>query len=76
MNIHINRYTHYQTWENKKIFDDYPIHIKNGKFTVTLLFQEKESILELSDTLKEMVNEIENNDWLTSETEDNFEVPF
>lgn len=39
MNIHISKHTRLQPWEGKTIFGDYPVHLRPGNFTVTLLLQ-------------------------------------
>jgi len=38
LNIHINKHTRFQSWEGQTIFNEYPVHIRSGNFTVTLLF--------------------------------------
>lgn len=59
MNIHINKNTRFQSWEGKTIFNEYPVHIRPGNFTVTLLFQDKTSIANLCQILTETILEIE-----------------
>jgi len=61
MNIHINKTTRLQSWEGKTVFGEYPLFIRPGNFTVTLMFHDKESITRLCELLMEMVFEIENN---------------
>jgi hypothetical protein len=58
MNIHINKHTRFQPWQGKTIFNEYPVHIRSGNFTVTLLFHDKESIDNLSQILEETMSEI------------------
>lgn len=59
MNIHINKHTRFQPWEGKTIFSEYPVHIRTGNFTVTLLFHDRESIDNLRQILAETMCEIE-----------------
>jgi len=59
MNIHINKTTRFQSWEGKTIFGEYPVHIRPGNFTVTLMFHDKESIERLSQLLDDTMFEIE-----------------
>lgn len=59
MNIHINRLTRFQSWEGKTIFNEYPLHIRPGNFTVTLLFHDTECIDKLRQILDDTVAEIE-----------------
>lgn len=59
MNIHINKHTRFQSWEGKTIFNEYPVHIRSGNFTVTLLFHDRESINNLRQILTETMFEIE-----------------
>jgi hypothetical protein len=53
MNIHINKQTRFQSWEGRTIFGEYPVHIRPGNFTVTLLFHDEESI----DNLRQILNQ-------------------
>ncbi|MDK2894341.1 MAG: hypothetical protein PWQ98_467 [Moorella sp. (in: firmicutes)] len=62
MNLHINRFTRFQSWEGKTIFNEYPLHIRHGNITVTLLFQDKESIERLWQLLGATMLEIESAD--------------
>ncbi len=60
MNIHINKHTRFQNWDKKTIFDEYPLHIRTGgKFTVTLLFHDTESLERMNHMLGCMLFEIE-----------------
>ncbi|KKM10618.1 hypothetical protein SY88_13225 [Clostridiales bacterium PH28_bin88] len=59
MNIHINKHTRFQSWEGKTFFNEYPVHIRSGNITVTLLFYDKESIDNLRQILAETMFEIE-----------------
>ena len=54
MNIHINKTTRFQSWEGKTIFGEYPVHIRPGNFTVTLIFHDQESIERLSQLLNRL----------------------
>jgi len=79
MNIHINQYTQFQTWDKKKIFDEYPFYIKRGKYTVSMFFNDKESMTNLIETLKQMLWEIEDYEYINSidtETIPQSEDPF
>lgn len=58
MNIHINKHTRFQSWEGKTIFNEYPVHIRSGNLTVTLLFHDRESIENLHQILTETMVEI------------------
>jgi hypothetical protein len=60
MNIHINKTTRLQSWEGKTVFGEYPVYIRPGNFTVTLMFHDKESINRLCQLLVETIFEIEN----------------
>jgi hypothetical protein len=60
MNIHINKTTRFQSWEGKTVFGEYPVYIRPGNFTVTLMFHDKESMNRLCQLLVEMIFEIEN----------------
>lgn len=60
MNIHINKTTRLQAWEGKTVFGEYPVYIRPGNFTVTLMFHDQESINRLCQLLVETVFEIEN----------------
>ena len=70
MNIHINKHTKFQSWEKKPIFGEYPVHIQSGKFTVTILFHDLESLKRFNYTLNDMISEIEDESWLSSGLED------
>ena len=59
MNIHINKHTSFQTWEGRTIFNEYPVHIRTGNFTVTLLFHDRASMDTLRQILAETICEIE-----------------
>jgi len=59
MNIHITKHTRLQPWEGKTIFGDYPLHLRPGNFTVTLLFADAESIRRLHEMLGQLLAEIE-----------------
>jgi len=64
MNIHINKHTRFQSWEGKTIFNEYPVHIRSGNLTVTLLFHDMESIEDLRQILTETILEIDSNVFL------------
>jgi hypothetical protein len=59
MNIHINKTTRFQSWEGQTIFGEYPVYIRPGNFTVTLMFHDKESINRLCQLLIDTIFEIE-----------------
>lgn len=59
MNIRINGYTRYQSWDGNTIFGEYPLHIKSGNLTVTLMFQDLDAIRTLKDLLVMTIDEIE-----------------
>lgn len=59
MNIHIDKHTRFQTWDGKTIFSEYPVHIRSGNFTVTLLFHDRDSIDNLRQLLAQTLLEIE-----------------
>jgi len=59
MNIHINKNTRIQSWEKKTIFGEYPVHLRPGNFTVTLLFHDAGSILRLCEVLTDTLAQIE-----------------
>jgi len=61
VNIHINKHTRFQSWDGKTIFNEYPVHIRSGNFTVTLLFHDRDSIDNLRH-LAETMCEIELSD--------------
>ncbi len=61
MNIHINKHTRFQAWEGKTIFNEYPVHIRSGNFTVTLLFHDCDSMEKLRQVLTDTLFEIESN---------------
>ena len=58
MNIHINKQTRFQPWEGRTIFGEYPVHIRPGNFTVTLMFHDEESIDNLRQILAQTLLEI------------------
>jgi hypothetical protein len=60
MNIHINKTTRLQSWEGKTVFGEYPVYIRPGNFTVTLMFHDQESINRLCQLRVETIFEIEN----------------
>lgn len=62
MNIHINKNTRIQPWEHKTIFGEYPVHLRPGNFTVTLLFHDAASISRLHEVLAQTLLEIEGDD--------------
>ncbi|KKM12411.1 hypothetical protein SY88_04545 [Clostridiales bacterium PH28_bin88] len=64
MNIHINKHTRFQSWEGKTIFNEYPVHIRSGNFTVTFLFHDRESIDSLRQILTKTMFEIEPGEFL------------
>lgn len=55
MNIHINKHTRFQSWEGKCIFNEYPLHIRTGNLTVTLLFHDHNSMNSLYEILSETI---------------------
>jgi len=59
MNIHINKTTRLQPWEGKTVFGEYPVFIRPGNFTVTLMFHDKESINRLCQILMDTIFEID-----------------
>jgi hypothetical protein len=71
LNIHINKTTRFQSWEGQTIFGEYPVYIRPGNFTVTLMFHDKESINRLCQLLVETIFEIESN----SALENGFPAP-
>jgi len=66
MNIHINQYTQFQTWDKIKVFDEYPFYIKRGKYTVTVFFNDKDSMKNLINTLQQMLLEVEDQEYVNS----------
>lgn len=62
VNIHINKHTRFQTWEGRTIFNEYPVHIRTGNFTVTLLFHDRDSMDQLRQILAETICEIDPGD--------------
>ncbi len=58
MNIHITKLTRLQSWEGRTIFGDYPLHLRPGNFTVTLLFADAESVRRLYEMLGQLLAEI------------------
>ena len=66
MNLHINQYTNYQTWDKKKVFDEYPLYIRKNNYTVTLFFKDENAIYDLIEVLNQTVNEIEDEKWIQS----------
>ena len=66
MNLHINHYTNYQTWEKKKVFDEYPLYIRKNNYTVTLFFKDEDAINDLIDVLQQTLYEIEDQKWFDS----------
>jgi hypothetical protein len=72
MNIHINKHTRFQTWEGKTIFNEYPVYIRTGNFTVTLLFHDRDSMDNLRQILAETICEIDPNELFESYTS----IPF
>lgn len=59
MNIHISKHTRLQSWEGKTIFGEYPIYLRPGNFTVTLLFADAHSVRRLYEMLAELLADIE-----------------
>jgi hypothetical protein len=59
MNIHINKTTRLQPWDGKTVFGEYPVFIRPGNFTVTLLFHDKESINRFCQLLMDTIFEID-----------------
>lgn len=59
VNIHINKTTRIQTWEGKTVFGEYPVYIRPGNFTVTLMFHDKESINRFCQLLMDTIFEID-----------------
>jgi hypothetical protein len=66
LNIHINKHTRFQSWEGQTIFNEYPVHIRSGNFTVTLLFHDKESIDCLRQILEETMFQIGSAEFMES----------
>lgn len=66
MNIHITKNTSFQTWDKRTIFNEFPLFIRPGNFTVTLMFHDTESIRRLADMLNDMAIEIEGLSWSPS----------
>jgi len=58
MNTRINGYARFQTWDGNTIFGEYPLHIKSGNLTVTLMFQDLDAIRTLKDLLTLTIDEI------------------
>jgi len=61
MNIHINKTTRLQSWEGNTVFGEYPLYIRPGNFTVTLMFHDKEIINRFCELLMDMAFEIDAN---------------
>jgi hypothetical protein len=59
LNIHINKTTRLQSWEGKTVFGEYPVYIRPGNFTVTLMFHDKESINRFCQLLMDTLFEID-----------------
>jgi len=59
MNIHINKHTRLQPWEGKTIFGDFPLHLRCGNMTVTLLFADADSIRQVYEMLANLLAEVE-----------------
>lgn len=55
MNIHINKNTRLQPWNGQTVFNEYPVFIRPGNFTVTLMFHDAESIGRLNSLLADML---------------------
>lgn len=58
VNIHINRTTRLQPWDGRTVFGEYPVFIRPGNFTVTLLFHDAEAVRKLYDILGQTLIEI------------------
>jgi len=59
VNIHINKTTRLQGWDGKTVFGEFPVYIRPGNFTVTLMFHDKESINRLCQLLLDTMFEID-----------------
>ena len=66
MNIHITKNTSFQTWDKRTVFNEFPLFIRPGNFTVTLMFHDAEAIRRMADMLNDMANEIETLSWSPS----------
>lgn len=64
LNVHINKTTRLQPWEGRTVFGEYPVFIRPGNFTVTLMFHDRESIDRLCRLLKETVAEIDTQEFM------------
>jgi hypothetical protein len=64
MNIHINKNTRLQPWNGQTVFNEYPVFIRPGNFTVTLMFHDAESIGRLNSLLADMLLEIDDTIWV------------
>lgn len=59
MNIHINKHTRLQSWDGTTIFGDFPLHLRCGNLTVTLLFADADAIHRLHAMLADLLLDIE-----------------
>jgi len=59
MNIHISKHTRLQPWEGRPVFGEYPVYIRPGNFTVTLLFADADSVRRLYEMLAELLSDID-----------------
>lgn len=58
MNVRIDKQTRLQSWKRNTIFGDYPVHIRAGNLTITLLFADVDSLRRLGDLLEQTLKEI------------------
>lgn len=69
MNIHISKHTLYQTWDKHTVFDEYPLYIRKGSYTITIFFKDKDAIRKLKEILQVMMEEIDDYLWSKSMAE-------
>ena len=58
MNVRIDKNTKLQPWNANPIFGDYPVHIRAGNLTITLLFADTDSIGRFRNLLETTLVEI------------------
>lgn len=58
VNVRIDKNTKLQPWNANSIFGDYPVHIRSGNLTITLLFEDTASIGRFRDLLEATLVEI------------------
>lgn len=71
LNLHLTKNTRYQVGE-LSVFDEFPLHIRNGRYTHTFFFNDADAVSRTIDYLYEVLENFEEHNYSVAE----FDVDF